>query len=66
MDVRTVGHEELRALKRREAEERARTSMAAESGAWIWAAEVPPNARWISLSSSLDERWLCELELAGD
>ena len=66
MEARTVGHEELRALKRREAEERARASVAAEPGAWIWAGEVPPNARWIPLSSSLDERWLCELELAGD
>ncbi len=66
MEVRTVHPEELRALKQREAEERVRTRIAAEPGSWIWAADIPPNAKWTPLSSSLDERWLCELELAGE
>ena len=51
---------ELQALKREEAVERLRLIAMGTSGAWIW----PPNARIMKVERP-DERWQCELELAG-
>ena len=55
-----MSHEELQALKREEAVERLRLIAMGTSGAWIW----PPNARIMKVERP-DERWQCELELAG-
>lgn len=52
--------EQLRAWKREEARERLRLLAEGESGAWRWPTPARPEP-----VERPDERWLCELELAG-
>lgn len=48
------------ALRREEVRERAELIARGESGAWPW----PPDTQ-VECMERPDERWLCELELAG-
>lgn len=60
LELGEMSHEEPQALKREESVERLRLIAMGTSGAWIWS----PNARIMKVERP-DERWLCDLELAG-
>lgn len=61
MQTQEISAEELRAWKAGEAQERMRLLAAGESGAWPW----PKDSIVLRKPHFTDERWLCELELAG-
>lgn len=60
VETRELTGAELRAWKQEEARERRRLLARGESGAWPW-----PEGIRLGSPSLPDERWLCELELAG-